>query len=56
MLLAINDVPSEDEVAQAEQDEAAQTLAMEALHLAEPSLLARMWTWLRYGGWRWRHQ
>jgi eukaryotic-like serine/threonine-protein kinase len=55
MLLALNDVPSDEEIAEAEHADAAETLAMEALRIAEPSRLARLWTWLRYGGWRWKH-
>lgn len=59
MLLALADVPSEDEIAdraaEAEREDAAETLAISTLDVREPSRLARMWTWLRYGGWRWRH-
>jgi hypothetical protein len=29
-------------------------MAMTRLEVREPSLLWRLWTWLRYGGWRWR--
>jgi serine/threonine-protein kinase len=59
MLLALADVPSDDEIAERqaaeERDEAASTVAIATLDLREPSWLARLWTWLRYGGWRWRH-
>jgi len=59
MLLALGDVPSDDEIAQlcaaTERDESAPTIALARLELREPSLLSRIWTWLRYGGWRWRH-
>jgi eukaryotic-like serine/threonine-protein kinase len=58
MLLALADVPSDDEIAarraMEEQDESAATMAMAQLVIKRPSLFARMWTWLRYGGWRWR--
>ena len=60
MLLALNDVPAESEIAarivksqrDAEREEAAATML--AVQLYRPSLLSRIWTWLRYGGWRWR--
>lgn len=59
MLLALNDVPSDEEIAEriaAEEDyEAASTVAIARLDIREPSWLVRMWMWLRYGGWRWRH-
>jgi eukaryotic-like serine/threonine-protein kinase len=59
MLLALADVPSDEELAslreQEERDDAAETLAISTLDVKEPSLAARIWTWLRYGGWRWRH-
>ncbi len=59
MLLALADVPSDDEIAERraaeEREEAASTVAIATLDLREPSWLARLWTWLRYGGWRWRH-
>ncbi len=59
MLLALADVPSDEEIADRiaaeERDEAASTIAITKLELRAPSLLSRMWTWLRYGGWRWRH-
>ncbi|HEX5058867.1 MAG TPA: serine/threonine-protein kinase [Kofleriaceae bacterium] len=62
MLLALNDVPTDEEIAERiaaaereEQDEAAATIAIARLEIREPSLLSRIWTWLRYGGWRWRH-
>jgi serine/threonine protein kinase len=60
MLLALADVPTDREIAErlaAEQeDEAAATMAMAVLVVKRPSLIARMWTWLRYGGWRWRDE
>jgi serine/threonine-protein kinase len=59
MLLALGDVPSDDEIAERaaaeERDDAAATIAIAKLDVREPSLLSRIWTWLRYGGWRWRH-
>jgi serine/threonine-protein kinase len=55
MLLALGDVPSDDDVAQAEEDEAATTMAMQSFQLREPSWISRLWTRVRYGGWRWRH-
>ncbi|HTL34588.1 MAG TPA: serine/threonine-protein kinase [Kofleriaceae bacterium] len=59
MLLALGDVPTDEETAQRreqdERDEAADTLVISTLDVKEPGLLARAWTWLRYGGWRWRH-
>ncbi|HSD89835.1 MAG TPA: serine/threonine-protein kinase [Kofleriaceae bacterium] len=59
MLLALGDVPGDEEIAeraaQDERDEAAATLAISVLDVREPSLASRIWTWLRYGGWRWRH-
>ena len=59
MLLALGDVPTDEEIsqraAQEERDEAAATLAISVLDVREPSLASRIWTWLRYGGWRWRH-
>ncbi len=58
MLLALNDVPTEDEIAERvaaeERDDAAATIAMERLVVKRPSLIVRIWTWLRSGGWRWR--
>jgi serine/threonine-protein kinase len=58
MLLALADVPSDEEVAErataAERDDAAATLAMAQFVEKKPSWLSRLWTWLRYGGWRWR--
>jgi serine/threonine protein kinase len=61
MLLALADVPSDDEIAERaaraaadERDEAAATIAMTRLEIREPSRLSRLWIWLRYGGWRWR--
>jgi serine/threonine-protein kinase len=60
MLLALNDVPSEREIAERlaadEEADAAATMAMAQLVVKRPSLLSRMWTWLRYGGWRWRDE
>lgn len=57
MLLELNDVPSDEERAErraeAERDEAAETLAMVQLDLRPPSWLARLWAYVRYGGWRW---
>jgi serine/threonine protein kinase len=59
MLLALNDVPSDAEIAEraaeAERDEAASTIAIAKLDVREPPWWSRIWTWLRYGGWRWKH-
>jgi hypothetical protein len=59
MLLALGDVPTDEEIAeraaQEERDEAAATLAISVLDVREPSFASRVWTWIRYGGWRWRH-
>jgi serine/threonine protein kinase len=58
MLLALSDVPSDEEIAERvaadARDESAATIAMARLEIREPSWLSRLWTWLRYGGWRWR--
>jgi eukaryotic-like serine/threonine-protein kinase len=58
MLLELADVPSDREIAErlatAEQEEAAATMAMAQFVVRRPSLMTRIWTWLRYGGWRWR--
>ncbi|HEY5923905.1 MAG TPA: serine/threonine-protein kinase, partial [Kofleriaceae bacterium] len=60
MLLALNDVPSDEELAERvaaeERNDAESTMAMERLVVKRPSLLSRIWTWLRYGGWRWRDE
>jgi serine/threonine protein kinase len=59
MLLAINDVPSDEEIAaraaEEERDDAAATIAIAKLDVREPPWWSRVWTWLRYGGWRWKH-
>ncbi|HUS29419.1 MAG TPA: serine/threonine-protein kinase [Kofleriaceae bacterium] len=59
MLLALADVPSDEDAAarkvQDERDEAAETLMISTLDVKEPGVLSRAWTWVRYGGWRWRH-
>lgn len=59
MLLALDDaVDVEANAARAAAEdahsEAASTLAFAQLAIREPSWLARAWSWLRYGGWRWR--
>jgi serine/threonine-protein kinase len=58
MLLALNDVPTEDELAEraaaAAREDTEATLAMAQFVEKKPSWIARLWTWLRYGGWRWR--
>jgi serine/threonine-protein kinase len=61
MLLALGDIPTDEELAELaalrdaeERDEAAATMALAVLVEKRPSLLSRIWTWLRYGGWRWR--
>jgi eukaryotic-like serine/threonine-protein kinase len=60
MLLALGDVPTDREIAERlaaeEQEDAAATMAMAQLVVKRPSLIARMWTWVRYGGWRWRDE
>jgi serine/threonine-protein kinase len=57
MLLALNDVPTDEERAErraaAEREEAAETMAMVQLDLRPPSWWQRLWAYLRYGGWRW---
>lgn len=59
MLLALADVPSDEEIAERREEEeraeTAPTVAIPQLELREPSRWSRMWAWLRYGGWRWRH-
>jgi len=58
MLLALADVPTDEEVAERrateEREDAAETMAMAQLVERKPSWLSRIWIWLRYGGWRWR--
>jgi len=59
MLLALNDVEhaAELDAARAAADadiDGAATLAFGQLAIREPSWLSRAWSWLRYGGWRWR--
>ena len=58
MLLALNDIPSDEELAAreaaAEAEEQAATIAFCQLDVREPSWLSRAWSWIRYGGWRWR--
>jgi serine/threonine-protein kinase len=58
MLLAVNDVPSDEERAAAEraaeEAEAAATIAINQLDVRDPSWVSRAWTWVRYGAWRWR--
>ena len=59
MLLAVNDVPSDEELAElaarAEEEEAAATIAICQLDIRQPSWLSRLWSRVRYGSWRWRH-
>jgi eukaryotic-like serine/threonine-protein kinase len=56
MLLALGDAIDAETAATAADDaDAAATLAFGQLSVREPSWLARAWSWLRYGGWRWRH-
>ncbi len=55
MLLALNDVEHTEHLASAADDaDAAATLAFGQLAIREPSRLSRIWSWLRYGGWRWK--
>jgi len=58
MLLALSDIPSDEELAAreaaAEAEDQAATMAFCQLDVREPSWLSRAWSWLRYGGWRWR--
>ncbi len=59
MLLALNDVEHAELMASARAAadadiDAAETHAFGQLAIREPSWLARAWSWLRYGGWRWR--
>jgi len=57
-LLALSDIPSDEELAAraaaAEAEDQAATMAFCQLDVREPSWLSRAWSWLRYGGWRWR--
>jgi len=59
MLLAVNDVPSDEELAaaaaQAEAEDQAATMAICQLDIRQPSWLSRLWSRVRYGSWRWRH-
>jgi serine/threonine-protein kinase len=56
MLLALDDAVDSDRAAIASDEaDAAATLAFGQLTVRQPSWLARAWSWLRYGGWRWRH-
>jgi serine/threonine-protein kinase len=59
MLGALDDIPYVEqlaaEAAHGAEDEASATTAIEELALAPPSRLRRMWSWVRYGGWRWHH-
>ena len=54
MMLALVDAESFSEEAEAEMNDAADTFAQ--LFVQEPSLLRRIWTWLRYGNWRWERR
>lgn len=57
MLAALEDVPVLEELAQRTsqhvREEQATTLAVAVLELRQPSWLARLWGWLRFGRWRW---
>jgi serine/threonine-protein kinase len=56
MLLALGDADDAEAAATAADDaDAAATLAFGQLAIREPSWLTRAWSWVRYGGWRWRH-
>ncbi len=59
MLGALDELPELEQLMvaseQAARDEEAPTTALETLAPVRPSLLRRMWSWLRYGGWRWHH-
>ncbi len=54
MLLALNDVEHATALAaEADEADAAATAVFGQLELREPSWVARAWSHLRYGGWRW---
>jgi serine/threonine-protein kinase len=56
MLLALDDaIDREVAAALAEEADAAATLAFGELAVRRPSWRSRVWSWLRYGTWRWRH-
>jgi hypothetical protein len=55
MLLALNDVEQAAQMAAAHvAADAAETHVFGKLAIREPSWMSRAWSWLRYGGWRWR--
>jgi eukaryotic-like serine/threonine-protein kinase len=59
MLLALDDMLQTSELASQraardEESDAASTIAIGQLAFSEPSWFSRAWSWLRYGGWRWR--
>ena len=57
MLAALEDVPVLEELAQRTtthvREEQATTMQIAEIDLRPPSLFARMWSWLRFGRWRW---
>jgi serine/threonine protein kinase len=57
MLAALEDVPVLEALAQRTtthaREEQATTMQIAMLDLRPPSLLSRMWSWLRFGRWRW---
>lgn len=59
MLSALDNLPLTegkiDAPAAPVHDDAASTMAIGQLAIVEPSLWSRIWSWLRYGRWRWGH-
>ncbi len=57
MLAALEDVPVVEELAQQlvvrEREDQATTMAIAVLDVQREPLLARFWSWLRFGRWRW---
>ena len=58
MLSALSDVAALDALADADaapvEAAASASMTIAQLSIFRPSLLSRMWSWLRYGAWRWR--
>ncbi len=57
MMSALSDVERLDSLGEADAepaDEASASMTISELSLYEPSRLMRLWSWLRYGAWRWR--
>ena len=60
MLSALTDVTNLDARAEASEnpeptDEASASMTIAELSIYQPSLLVRLWSWLRYGAWRWHN-